>query len=104
MNKHKIFGFKNVYLLNIHNNGQNHRLAMGFAVEEFGQVVLYAAFELDAVNSLATVKNAHDRFISDGTHLVHQLLGFTNVNKAAGDDVRPGEQQMLFGIYGTQRP
>ena len=63
MNKTEILDTKSLFLsifLDIHNNRQNHRLAMRSAVEEFGQVILYATLELDAVYSLATLQNTHN--------------------------------------------
>ena len=49
-----------IILSNIHDDGEYHRLAMGFAVKEFGQIVFYAALELDAVYAFATIQYAHD--------------------------------------------
>ena len=87
MNKTEILDIKTTILSNIHHNREYHRLAMGSVVKEFGKIILNATLEFDAVNAFATLQDAHNRVKSDSAHFFHQLFGFANVNKSAGDNI-----------------
>ena len=80
-------------LSHVHDDRKNHGAALGFGVNEFGKVIAESLFQIHPIHGIPIVEHIQQCFGCNAARLVHELLGFPDVNEAARNDVRSGDER-----------
>ena len=83
--------------LNFHNDRQNHRAPLGLAVQEFRQVIFDICLDGGPIADLL-IQAAVQGALADPAQLLHQILRFLHIDKAAGYDIRSCDDNTAFAV------